>query len=77
MGSSEPLSLKDLQLPRVQNHQRRWTEALRFEPDLTHISLLSLTGRWEERCPKTRIFTNDRIFINNTFKKGLHFLDHW
>lgn len=29
-------------------------------------------GSW-----KTGIFTNDRIFITNTFKKRLHLLDHW
>lgn len=77
MGSSEPLEFKDLQLPRVQYQQRHWSALSGLSQTMTHISLLSLTGRWEEHCPKTRIFTNDRIFINNTFKKGLHFLDRW
>lgn len=30
----------------------------------------------EKRSWKTSIFTNDRIFITNTFKKRLHLLDH-
>lgn len=31
----------------------------------------SLTGRQEKCSQKTSIFTNDRIFINNTFKKKI------
>lgn len=59
-----------------------------YQPLYLHISdsLCRLWGEishWaeekvEEKCSwKTGIFTNDRIFITNTFKKRLHLLDHW
>lgn len=42
-----------------------------------HLSLWVQRDGGEKRSWQTGIFTNDRIFINNTFKKRLHLLVHW
>lgn len=42
-----------------------------------HLSLWVQRDGVEKRSWQTGIFTNDRIFINNTFKKRLHLLVHW